>query len=311
MASFLKSGVVLGSLLAAVSLLGWAPGRAVGQEVAVAAEAEARQASQGLVAAYVAAFNKGDAAALAGLYGEDARYAKDGGKAFSGRAEIAAALSAFFQSQAGATLAVEVTEARLLTPEVLLEKGLATVQRAEAAGPETTRYAATYVKRGGAWLISDLDETVLLSSDEGAGSLAALDWLVGQWKDEGEGTKVETKVSWTLNRHFLRRSFAVARPAEGLLEGTEVIGYDAAAGALRSWTFDSEGGMAEGTWRQEGNKWLVLVKATLADGGLASSENVLTRVEDGKYTWESINRSVNGQPLPNSEPIAVVRAAAE
>ena len=69
--------------------------------------------------------------------------------------------------------------------------------------------------------------------------------------------------------------------------------------------------MAESTWRQEGNKWLVLVKSTLADGSVASSENVMTLVAGGKFRWESINRSVNGQPLPNLDPITVVRTAAE
>ena len=35
-----------------------------------------------------------------------------------------------------------------------------------------------------------------------------------------------------------------------------MIGYDPVKGRLRSWVFDSEGGFGEGSWRQEGNKWL-------------------------------------------------------
>ena len=41
------------------------------------------------------------------------------------------------------------------------------------------------------------------------------------------------------------------------LEGTQVIGWDPAAGTIRSWMFDSDGGFGEGTWSKKDNSWIV------------------------------------------------------
>jgi len=272
---------------------------------------EATQTSASLVEAYVAAFNRGDAKAVAAFYTEDARYSSDTGDSMVGRDKVAASLTKFFAANPGAVLNTEVIEARFLTPEVLLEKGFATVATADAADTETTRYSATYVKKDGSWLISDLDETVLPPANEAAQALAGLDWMVGTWKDENTGAKVETRIAWTLNKRFLRRSFSIAQENADPLEGTEVIGYDVAAGTLRSWTFDSEGGFAESVWRQENNKWLVLVSSTLEDGSRFTAQNIITSVADGKFTFESINRFLDGEALPNMDRITVVRTATE
>ena len=39
--------------------------------------------------------------------------------------------------------------------------------------------------------------------------LDELEWMVGQWVDEGENSKITTSCSWTKNRKFLKRSFKV------------------------------------------------------------------------------------------------------
>ena len=133
-------------------------------------------------------------------------------------------------------------------------------------------------------------------------------WMVGAWKDEAPGLTVETKVAWTKNGHFLRRSFTVTRgKAPTPIEGTEIIGYDPVAAHLRSWVFDSEGGFAESTWRQDGSKWLMNVKATGPDGSQSTAQHVITKVDANKYTWESLNRTRNGEVLPNLDRIDIVR----
>jgi uncharacterized protein (TIGR02246 family) len=272
------------------------------------APSEAEKAAKARDDAYIAAFEKGDAKALAAFYTEDTHYSTDDGTQINGRAAVQEGLVKYFAKNKGAKLQVEMESARLLTPDVLLEKGLSTVVPKEGE-PETTRYSVTYVKKDGAWLIADLDEIELPAVDEAAQALGDLDWLVGTWKDQTPGITVETKTNWTLGQHFLRRSFSVTREGEDPVQGTEVIGYDAAHGQLRSWIFDSAGGFGEGVWRQEGNKWLVQMTSTAIDGSQTTAQNVITRLAENKLTWESINRVREGEVLPNIDKVEVVRTA--
>lgn len=267
---------------------------------------EAEKAAQAQTDSYVAAFNKGDAEALAAMYSEDAQYSNEDGTVISGREDIARNLEDFFAENKGAELDVQIESARFLTSDVLIEKGLASV------GDETTRYVCNYVKKDGNWLISDLSETTLPPSDAAAAALEDLGWMVGNWKDASPDVKVTTTVDWTKNHHFLRRSISINRDEdEGPMEATEVIGYDPVSEGIRSWVFDSEGGFGEGTWSREGNKWLVSFKATAPDGTTSSAQHIITYVDDNKFLWESINRQSEGEALPNIDKIEVVRAETE
>lgn len=266
---------------------------------------EAEKVSQTLNETYLAAFNKADLKTLGAMYAGDLQYTTDDGTPIVGRAAAVESLKRFFAANKGATLAVKVESARFLTPDVLVEKGLATI------GEETTRYVCNYVKKDGAWLISELNETTLPPADAAEVALEELSWLVGAWKDNTPGGSVTTNTAWTKNNHFLRRSVNVSREDDDPLEATEVIGYDPVAGQVRSWMFDSEGGFGEGTWRREGNKWLVSFKTTAPDGSTSTAQHVLTYVDEKKYSWESINRQRDGEALPNIDKIEVIRTAGE
>jgi uncharacterized protein (TIGR02246 family) len=263
-----------------------------------AAEKTAKAAAD----AYVAAFNKGDVQQLAAMYAEDAQYSSDEGTARIGRAEVEKGLARFLAKNKGIKLELQIESARFLTPDVLVEKGFSTI------GDETTRYVCNYVKKDGAWLISELLETKLPPLDAGTLALDEIAWMVGSWKDNSPGIDVTTSVAWTKNKHFLRRSIAVTREGENTIEATEIIGYDPIAGLLHSWVFDSEGGFGEGTWTHESNKWLESFRAVAPDGSVSTSQQVITLFDNNKYTWENINRQREGQALPNLDKIEVIRA---
>jgi len=266
---------------------------------------DAMKAAREQTAAYVAAFNKGDAKALAAMYAEDAQYDTEDGALIAGRPAVQKGLAKFFTQNKDAKLDVRIDSARFLTPDVLIEKGISTI------GDESTRYVCNYVKKDGKWLISELSETTLPPRDAAAQALEDLSWMVGSWKDKTPGATVSTQVAWTKNRHFLRRSFTIAREGEDAMEGTELIGYDPEGGQIRSWLFDSEGGFGEGTWKRENNKWLITARATGPDGTTSTAQHVITFIDDKRYTWESINRQSVGEVLPNLDKIEVVRTAAE
>jgi hypothetical protein len=141
--------------------------------------------------------------------------------------------------------------------------------------------------------------------------LKQLEWLIGRWVDRSEGSSVDTVCRWTKNRNFISRSFAVSFGDEIELEGTQVIGWDPDKKVIRSWLFDSDGGFAVGLWTRQGNRWKIQSLHVLGDGRKASSVNLLTYVDENKFTWESTDREVDGELLPNLGPVTVVREQPE
>jgi uncharacterized protein (TIGR02246 family) len=272
------------------------------------ATSEAGKIAQSREDAYIAAFNRADLKALSDLYAEDVQFTTDDGVVISGRTAVVDGLAKYFAKAKGAKIEVQVESARLLTPDVLAENGLSTVISAQG-NRDATRFTVTYVKKGDDWFIAQVSESAPPPVDAAAQALGELGWMIGTWKDEAPGFTVETKVAWTKSNHFIRRSFTVTRAGSNTVEGTEIIGYDPAAGQLRSWVFDSEGGFGESTWRQEGNKWLTNVKATGPDGSQSTAQHVITKIDDDKYSWESVNRTRNGEVLPNLDRIDVSRVS--
>jgi uncharacterized protein (TIGR02246 family) len=270
------------------------------------ATSEARKIAKAREDAYVTAFNSADLKALGDLHAEDVQFTTDDGRIISGRAAVVDGLARYFAKSRGSKLEIQLESARPLTPEVLATNGLSTVISAQG-NRDSTRYAVTYVKKGDDWLIAQVEEAAPPPFDAAAQALGELAWMIGDWKDEAPGLTVETKVAWTKSNHFIRRSFTVTREGSNTVEGTEIIGYDPVAGHLRSWVFDSEGGFGESSWRQEGTKWLSNVKATGPDGSQSTAQHVINKIDENKYTWESVNRTRNGEVLPNLDRIDVSR----
>jgi hypothetical protein len=107
--------------------------------------------------------------------------------------------------------------------------------------------------------------------------------------------------------NFLTRSFAVSVEDRIDMEGTQVIGWDPAEEVIRSWLFDSDGGFGVAAWKQNGDSWTIQSVQVLADGRKASSVYLLTRIDDDTFSWGSRSREVDGEILPNINPITVVR----
>ena len=151
-------------------------------------------------------------------------------------------------------------------------------------------------------------EVIASANDaEPTSPLEVLDWMVGTWVDAGEDATIVTDCSWTKNRKFLKRSFKVKIDEEATLEGDQFVGWDPIAGQIRSWTFDSEGGIGEGLWIQDGKRWLVKVSFVLADGARASALNVYTHVDADTIRWQSTNREIAGELQPSIPEVTIVR----
>ncbi|MGO9113798.1 MAG: hypothetical protein ACLP9L_31600 [Thermoguttaceae bacterium] len=138
-----------------------------------------------------------------------------------------------------------------------------------------------------------------------------LAWLVGNWADDSPEADDAATVTWTKNKTFLTYAFKISEPgSDDVLEGTQVIGWDPAAGTIRSWLFDSDGGFGEGTWSKHENSWVVKFKQVLSDGRKASATNIYTIVDGDTFTWKSIGRKLDGQFMPNIDEVKMVRKTA-
>jgi hypothetical protein len=80
---------------------------------------------------------------------------------------------------------------------------------------------------------------------------------------------------------------------------TTRIGWDPASREIRSWVFDSEGGFSQGAWARDGDAWIARMTGVTGEGRLCSSTNILTRLSDHSFGWESVNRVVGGEPAPD------------
>jgi hypothetical protein len=137
--------------------------------------------------------------------------------------------------------------------------------------------------------------------------LGTLDWLVGDWIDAEDNISVDFSCNYTKNNAFLLRSFRILNAKNVQLSGMQLVAWDAAKKGIRSWTYDSKGGFGEETWTQSGNRYTIRCKYTLPDGGSGSNMQIVTFIDDNKFTWKSVNREIDGEFQPDSDEIVMVR----
>lgn len=272
----------------------------------VAASPE-QSAVNALNRAYEAAYNKGDVKALAGFFAEDAEYTTEDGQTFSGAAEIEGGIRAAFAGSKRAKLEIESISVRRLSPEVVVEKGVTKVTEKDGE-VERSIYTAIHVKKDDKWRISQLIESAAPEEAPRA-RLAELAWLIGEWEDvdKENDLSVRSQYVWSKGAAFITRNVVVKQGGETVLEGWQIIGWDPVNETIRSWTFDAEGGFAEGQWMREGERWLVRESGVNPEGGRTTAENTITKVGEDKLTWQSGNRSLDGEPLPSIGVIEVKR----
>ncbi len=266
-----------------------------------------RAAIEKSIQSYVAAFNARDAAALAQHWSPEGVYiSRVTGESLTGRPALQADFEKLFEERAGAKLEVAIESIEFISPNVALERGTATVL-GNGQEPSQTNYSVVHVKRDGQWLIdrtTDEETSVALSHYE---QLKDLEWMIGNWTDEDGNQSVTTECSWTRNRNFITRSFAISGGDQTDLAGMQIIGWDPTQRAIRSWVFDSDGGFAEGEWTKEGERWIVRMTATLPDGRRGSATSIIRMINEDRFGWQRINRVVDGELLPNLDEVIIVR----
>lgn len=254
---------------------------------------------------YIKAYNAGDAKALAQYFTDDAEYTDENGQVTQGRSDIQQLLTDTFSENNGAKLDMQMNSVRPLGSDVFQGRGETTVTSPDGQ-KRSSSYAAIYGKKDGKWLISSLIEYPEADPTPGE-HLSQLGWMVGTWKDQGGDTSVETKAEWARGNNFLTRNFKVSEGDDVVLEGWQIIGWDPRDKRIRSWIFDSDGGYGQGVWSRDGNRWLIKETRVSADGSESSAEQTITYVDPDHCTYESTNRTLDGDIQPNIAKVDIER----
>jgi uncharacterized protein (TIGR02246 family) len=297
--AFTMAGLLLAVLAVSVSVAPAGPPRADDEQAI-------RRAGQ----AFVETYGAKDAKRLAALFTADAEIVDDHANSAQGQQAIEQVFAGIFRAHPKSKIEVKLRSIRFVDASVAMEDGTSRVTGELGQTLERNRYTVVYVKQDGTWRMAsarDLPAAESSASEE----LAELAWLIGDWVDEGQSAVIATSYRWSDNHDFILSEFSVHVAGRRAMTGSQRIGWDPLTKKIRCWVFDSEGGFAEGAWTRQGNQWIAKMAGVTRDGKPASSTNITARVAKDRLTWQSRDRAVGDQVLPDIEKISVVRKPPE
>jgi ketosteroid isomerase-like protein len=190
-----------------------------------------------------------------------------------------------------------------LSPTVAMDDGV--LELTEPDGEQHRgRYTVVWTKVGDKWLIRSARdipiEKQLEPAETQTAPLEELAWLVGKWESKSDKYQIQLDCDWQLDKNYLVQNFHIKSDEGGFLVVT-FITFDPVSARFRSWYFDSRGGFGGGAWTRLAEKFKVGVVAVLPDGGVGSSAMIWSRDGADTLIWESTEREVDGEPLPDAK----------
>jgi hypothetical protein len=163
-----------------------------------------------------------------------------------------------------------------------------------------------FVKVDGNWKIASVRE---YPEDEDsvppAERLKVLDWMIGDWIDEGPDSNVTFTCKWSADKSHIVRDFAVQQKGKDLLKGTQLISVDPLTGSIKGWSLDSDGGHGESTWTPNGDSWLIYGNAVTGDGDAANATYILKPVGKDRVEMKIMNKVVGDTVEPDASTVLV------
>jgi uncharacterized protein (TIGR02246 family) len=254
----------------------------------------------------VLAFNKRDAKAVAAFWTKDGEYVDESGQTFVGREAIEGHFAEIFASHPEFQLQLMSDSIRLLSDSVAIEDGQSVVEHTQNAAAEVSKYTAVHVKVDGKWLLASVRDTWVDTSSP-SDVLADLEWLIGDWTAEENGARTESKCRWIVNNKFVERSYSTTQVDGTVTTGLQIIGWNSQANHVQSWNFAGDGGHAIGVWSATEGGWLAKVTGTTGANVSTTAVNVLRRLDDNAYVWQSMDRTVGEIRLPDTEEVIIRR----
>ncbi len=260
------------------------------------------------IEAFLRSYNAGDAKDLASQFTEKAEVIDVDGTRFEGRDQIEELFKSTFEASPGVRMSVHVDSIRFLGPDAAREEGRSTITPAGGEPPVCRRYTVLYVREGDRWLqdsVREAPELRLRPHDH----LKPLEWLIGDWIDEGEDSVVRVNCRWSDDENFLLRTFQVVVRGKPAMTVSQRIGWDPKARQIKSWEFDSEGGYGEGLWSRDGDRWMIKHSGVTPDGESATATHLMMKEGPDRIRWAAVDRVVGGEILPDEQAYLMVRSA--
>jgi len=263
------------------------------------------------VAAFAKAYGEGDAKALGDLYTDEAIIVDSDGGETRGKASITQMYADSFQELTGLKLESHIEAVSFITKEVARVEGQSRLATPSGDASEYTRFSTLVVLKDGKWKIAEIREQAASAEDVAPYErLKELEWMVGDWVNEGADDKVTASVRWADEHSYLIRTYSVELRGEKKSSGTMFIGWDPQSGQVKSWLFDSRGGHGEGYWiRTAEDQWVVKAQGVLRDGLPTSATQIHTILNKDAVKTSSIDRIIGGQVAPDIEDVVMVRKA--
>ncbi len=301
----LWTGLILGGVGFAVAqdgkLANVPPEQAGGEAKTSPGEKAIRQADE----AFVSDYNKADTKALVARFTEDAEVVEENGTRYRGQGLIEQRLAETFTASPGVKLQVQTEAIQFLSPDVVKAEGRTLVTPVKGA-PVSRRHTALLVQRDGHWLISSIREEsdpLVAPHDR----LKELEWMLGEWVDEGPDSHVRVACRWSEDGNFLIRTFTVKVQGKPVLTIHQRVGWDPLAKQFHSWEFDSEGGYGEGKWIRDGERWVIKHSGVRPEGVTASATHIVWQERTDLVRWEAVDRVIGGEVVPQERTYAMVR----
>src|SRR5262245_43821534 len=245
------------------------------------------------------ALGKGNAKELAAFWTPTGEYHREELN-LRGRANIEKAYAEALKTKSPRALVVQGDAVRFLSDDAAIHEGTFLDKRANPADRHRSRFSILYLRGKGQWQIGLLRETPLGPSPQELG------WLVGAWTCQTKGGTVRLVFEWSEGKAFLRGKSTV-KSADDTSTGFQVIGLDPGSGALKSWTFEEDGGLGQGTWERTAKGWTAKVTGFNGEGEKVTATTTLTPLDEDTFTWHSTDRTVDGEKAADIGPIQVVR----
>jgi uncharacterized protein (TIGR02246 family) len=259
-----------------------------------------------VVADFVKAFDAGDAAKLTAHFAETGEIIDEDGNQYQGTDELKQLFGAFFLKFPSSKLMMDVESVRLVAPNVAIEEGSRLITTKEESDQALVRYSAVRTKVGERWVIASLREFSADPAPAPTDYLAGLDWLIGEWVNEGSDAVVKLRYAWSEDRNYILADLDIQKEGKVAMKCQQRIGWDPAQQKIRSWLFDSDGGFSEGIWTAGDNHWVVKSTATLPNGQTGSATITYTQSEPDRFEIKGTQRIVGDELEPDFE-VKVVR----
>jgi uncharacterized protein (TIGR02246 family) len=252
---------------------------------------------------FLKALAKGNTKEVAAFWTATGEYAV-GDETIRGRANIQKAYANWLTKKKPGIVTVEDESIRFLADDAAVLEGMFVVKRPNPAEATRSQVSILLVRSSGKWYFG-----ILRESPEEA-SLQELAWLVGTWTFPSDGAENRMVVEWAEGKKYLLCRTMSQQDGRTTTTATQILAVHPATGAIQSWTFESDGSLGEAVWSRTDKGWTAKVTSVTGDGEKVTATTTLTPVDENTFTFQSTERTVDGERAADVGPIRVTRRAA-